>query len=43
MLKIPNITVQELSIIVSLQKYVKSHTLYSYLGGGTDEQPGQNE
>ena len=38
-----NITVQELSIIVSLQKYVKSHTLYSYLGGGTDEQPGQNE
>lgn len=43
MLKIPNITVQELSIIVALQKNVKSHTLYSYLGGGTDEQPSQNE
>ena len=43
MLKIPNITVQELSIIVALQKNVKSHTLYSYLGGGTDEQSEQDE
>lgn len=43
MLKIPNITVQELSIIVALQKNVKSHTLYSYLGGRTDEQPDQDE
>lgn len=37
MLKIPNITVPELSVIVSLQKSVKAHTLYSYLGGGADE------
>lgn len=38
MLKIPSITVPELSIIVDLQKSVKTHTLYSYLGGGADEQ-----
>jgi hypothetical protein len=37
MLKIPNITVPELAIIVELQKSVKTHTLYSYLGGGVDE------
>jgi hypothetical protein len=37
MLKIPNITVPELAIIVELQKSVKTHTLYSYLGGGADE------
>ena len=40
-LKIPNITVQELSIIVELQKSVKGHTFYSYLGGGDDEQSTQ--
>ena len=39
MLKIPNITVPELSIIVDLQKSVKTHSLYSYLGGGADERP----
>ncbi len=38
MLKIPNITVPELTIITELQKGVKTHTLYSYLGGGADEQ-----
>lgn len=42
MLKIPGITVPELSIIVNLQKCVKAHTLYSYLGGGENEQPDQN-
>lgn len=41
MLKIPNITVPELSIIVDLQKSVKAHTLYSYLGGGADERTEQ--
>ena len=41
MLKIPNITVPELSIIVDLQKGVKTHTLYSYLGGGADERTEQ--
>ena len=40
MLNIPNITVSELSIIVKLQRAAKTHTLYSYLGGGTDEQQG---
>ena len=43
MLKIPSITVQELSIIVNLQKSVKTHTLYSYLGGDENEQSDQNE
>jgi hypothetical protein len=37
MLKIPDITVPELGIIVELQRSVKTHTLYSYLGGGADE------
>jgi hypothetical protein len=41
MLKIPNITVPELAIIVDLQRSVKTHTLYSYLGGGTDERTEQ--
>lgn len=40
MLKIPNITVPELTIITELQQRVKSHTLYSYLGGGAVEQQG---
>jgi len=41
MLKIPNITVPELSVIVDLQKSVKTHTLYSYLGGGAGERTEQ--
>lgn len=41
MLKIPNITVPELSIIVDLQKSVKAHTLYSYLGGEANERTEQ--
>ncbi len=43
MLKIPNISVPELSIIVALQKSVKAHTLYSYLGGEGNEQQKQDE
>lgn len=42
MLKIPGITVPELTIITELQKGVKTHTLYSYLGGDENEQPDQN-
>lgn len=38
MLKIPGITVPELTIITEMQKCVKAHTLYSYLGGGADGQ-----
>ena len=43
MLKIPSISVPELSIIVDLQRSVKTHTLYSYLGGDENEQPDRNE
>ena len=43
MLKIPGITVPELTIITELQKGVKTHTLYSYLGGDENEQSDQNE
>ena len=43
MLNIPNIPVSELSIIVKLQRAAKTHTLYSYLGGGTDEQQEKSE
>lgn len=39
-LKIKGVTVPELRIIMELQRQVKTHTLYSYLGGGgADEQP----
>lgn len=39
-LKIKGVTVQDLRLIMELQKQVKAHTLYSYLGGGgTNEQP----
>ena len=37
-LKIPNITIQALTVIMELQKAPKSGQLFSYLGGGTDEQ-----
>lgn len=42
-LKIQGITMDDLRIIMSLQKSVKNRSLYSYLGGGEDEQPNQNE
>lgn len=35
---IPNLTVQEMSIISELQTNTKSNKLYSYLGGNNDEQ-----
>lgn len=35
---IPNLTVQEMSIISELQTNTKGSKLYSYLGGNNDEQ-----
>lgn len=43
MLKIRNITVPELTVITELQQRVRSHTLYSYLGGGAIEQQPKHE
>ena len=37
-LKIPNITIQDMTVIMELQKATKAGKLFSYLGGGTDEQ-----
>ncbi len=37
-LRIPNITIQDMTVIMAFQKQVKAHTLFSYLGGGEDEQ-----
>ena len=37
-LKIPNITMQDITIIMELQKATKANKLFSYLGGGSDEQ-----
>ena len=42
-MKIQGITKDDLRIIMSLQKSVKSRSLYSYLGGREDEQPNQNK
>ena len=36
-LKIPGITIPEISIILELQKHTKSNKLFSYLRGGSDE------
>ena len=36
------ITMDDLRIIMELQKSVKNRSLYSYLGGGKDEQPDQD-
>lgn len=40
-LKIPNITIQDMTVIVELQKATKANKLFSYLGGGNDEQPSE--
>ena len=40
-LKIPNITIQDMTVIMELQKATKSNKLFSYLGGGSDEQPSE--
>ena len=39
-LKIPGITIPDMALIIELQKETKANTLFSYLGGGTDEQSG---
>ena len=41
-LSIPGITVPEMKEITELQKQVKNRTLYSYLGGGSDEHTESN-
>ena len=40
-LKIPNITIQDMTVIMELQKAAKANKLFSYLGGGNDEQPSE--
>ena len=35
-LKIPNITIQDMTIIVELQKQTKANKLFSCLGGGDE-------
>lgn len=42
-LKIKNITIPDMSVIIEIQKHSKSHTLFSFLGGGTNEQPKPSE
>lgn len=37
-LKIPNITIQDMTVIMELQKQTKAGKLFSYLGGDTNEQ-----
>ena len=39
-LKIPGITIPDMSLIIELQKQTKVNKLFSYLGGGADEQTG---
>ena len=39
-LKIPGITIPDMSLIIEFQKQTKANKLFSYLGGGTDEQAG---
>lgn len=36
-LKIPSITIPDMTVIMELQKLTKAGKLYSYLGGGSDE------
>ena len=40
-LKIPNITIMDMTIITELQKQVKANKLFSFLGGGDNEQPSE--
>lgn len=37
-LQIPDITVPDMAVITELQKQVSKNRLFSYLGGGADEQ-----
>ena len=40
-LKIPNITIQDMTVIMELQKATKANPLCYYLGGGNDAQPSE--
>lgn len=42
-LKIQGITMDDLRTIMALQKSVKNRSLFSYLGGGENEQSEQNQ
>lgn len=42
-LEINGITIPDMTVIMELQKQTKNHTLFSYLGGGADEQPRESE
>ena len=37
-LKIPGITIPDMALIIEFQKETKANKLFSYLGGGSDEQ-----
>ena len=39
-LKIPGITITDMSLIIELQKQTKANKLFSFLGGVSDEQSG---
>jgi hypothetical protein len=39
-LKIPGITIPDMSLIIELQKQTKANKLFSFLGGVSDEQSG---
>lgn len=42
-LKIPGITLRDMGIIMELQKRIKSHQLYSYLGENVSGEPNNDE
>jgi hypothetical protein len=42
-LKIDGITIADMTVILELQKRVRNHTLYSYLGGNENEPVEQNQ
>lgn len=42
-LKIANITIPDMTVILELQKQTKANKLFSYLGGGSDEQQTKTE
>ena len=42
-LKIPGLTLPDMSRILELQKQTKANKLFTYLGGGVNEQSKQNE
>ncbi len=41
LLDIPNVSISDIRIIVDIQKQSKANKLFSYLGGGNNEQPSE--